>query len=133
MAFDIQTRRERVAQRTEGWKKRWEQAQSAGVSSLYAFLSAMAIWPVVEALRQGDLGALTALGGVAAGVGSNLLANWMQSWKDETDAAQQLTKATEEDSSIRAASDSVLDRLEVLSLAQAGLDEADRAWFAETL
>ncbi len=52
MAFDVQVWRERVAQQMAGWKSRWEKARPAGVSSLYAFLSAMALWPVVEAVRQ---------------------------------------------------------------------------------
>jgi hypothetical protein len=117
----------------DGWKARWEQARSAGVSSLYGFLSAMALWPVVEAVRQGELAALWALGSVAAGVGGNLLANQIQSWKDEPDAALQLARAAEENEEVRAALDGVLERLEVVSQAQAGLDEADRTWFAGAL
>jgi hypothetical protein len=133
MPFDIQTWRQRVAQRAEGWKSRWEQAKPAGISSVYAFLSAMALWPVVEAAQQGDWAALAALGSVAGGIGGNLLANQIQSWKDQADAAQQLAEAAEENDDIRAALDSVLTKLDVLSEAQAVLDEGDRAWFTETL
>ena len=133
MAFDVQVWRERIAQQMEDWKGRWEQARSAGVSSLYGFLSALALWPVVEAVRQGELAALWALGSVAAGVGGNLLANQIQSWKDETGAADQLARAAEESEEVRAALDGVLERLEVVAQAQAGLDEADRAWFTGAL
>ena len=86
------------------WRDRWQQARSVGVSSLYAFLSAMALWPVVEAARQGEWAALAALGSVAAGVAGNLLANQIQSWKDEADAARQLAQGVEENAEIRAAS-----------------------------
>ncbi|MGD2178679.1 MAG: SUMF1/EgtB/PvdO family nonheme iron enzyme, partial [Anaerolineae bacterium] len=133
MAFDIQTWRERVAQRSEGWKDRWEHAKSVGVSSLYGFLSAMALWPMVQALRQGDLAALIALGGVAAGVGTNLLANQLQSWKDEVDAAGQLAEAAEGNDDVRLALDCLLDELEVVAQASASLSREDRTWFAETL
>jgi len=133
MAFDVQVWRERLASGMQGWKGRWEQAQSTGVSSLYAFLSAMALWPVVEAAHQGEWAALTALGGVAAGVGGNLLANQIQSWKDEVDAARQLAQAAQEDDDVRAALDAVLGQLEVVAHAQAGLDESDRNWFSDVL
>jgi formylglycine-generating enzyme required for sulfatase activity len=133
MAFDVQVWRERVAQRTMGWKDRWEQAQAAGVTSLYAFLSAMALWPVVEAYQQGDLAAILALGGVVAGVGGNLLANQIQSWKDETDAARTLARAAMENEDIRSAIDAVLEHLQVIPQAQSALSESDRAWFAGTL
>jgi len=133
MAYDVQVWRERLSHRMEGWKGRWEKARSAGVPSLYGFLSAMALWPVVEAAQQGEWAALATLGGVAADVGGNLLANQIQSWKDEADAARELTQAAEENEEIRSALDAVLERLEVVAQAQASLDEADRAWFAETL
>ncbi|RMF27034.1 MAG: NACHT domain-containing protein, partial [Chloroflexi bacterium] len=133
MAFDLQTWREEVARRLKGWRSRWEQARAAGVTSLYAFLSTMALWPVAEAARRGEWAALMALGSVAAGVGSNLLANQIQSWKDEVDAARKLAQAAEESGPLRDELDAVLTRLEVVALAREGLDESDRRWFTETL
>jgi formylglycine-generating enzyme required for sulfatase activity len=133
MAFDVRVWRERVARHGEGWSSRWEKARAAGVTSLYGFLSAMALWPVVEAVREGDLAALLALGSVAAGIGSNLLANQIQSWKDETDAASQLAQAAAENEEIQAALDAVLEKLDVVAQAQASLDESEQAWFVETL
>jgi hypothetical protein len=55
----------------------------AGAKSVYAFLSAASLWPVIEAARGGEWAALAALRGVSAGLGSNLLANRIQSWRDE--------------------------------------------------
>ena len=133
MAFDIQVWRERIAQRVDGWQTRWEQARAAGVSSLYAFLSAMALWPVVEAVRQGELAAVWALGSVAAGVGGNLLANQIQSWMDEVDAARRLAQAAQENEEIRAALDVVLDELKVVTQAGAALDKEGRRQFVATL
>jgi formylglycine-generating enzyme required for sulfatase activity/energy-coupling factor transporter ATP-binding protein EcfA2 len=133
MAFNVEIWQERIAQRGENWKDRWDRAKSAGVSSLYAFLSAMTLWPVVEAAQGGEWAALAALGSVATGVGGNLLADQIQSWKDETDAAKHLAEAAQENDDVRVALDTVLDKLDVLSQAQAGLDEDDRTWFAETL
>ena len=51
MAFDLNAWKERARNRLQGWKPRM---QRAGVSSIYAFLSAAAIWPVVEAARSGE-------------------------------------------------------------------------------
>ena len=133
MTFDIQTWREGVAEQAEGWKARWEQARSAGVTSLYAFLSVMALWPVVEAAQQGDWAALAALGSVAAGVGGNLLANQIQAWKDEAEAARALAETVEENDDVRRALDAVLAELTVLAQAEMTLDGDDHAWFVSTL
>ncbi len=133
MAFDIQVWQKRVERRLTKWRPRWEKAQAAGVNSLYLFLSAMTLWPVVEAAQQGDWGALAALGGVLAGVGSNLLANQIQSWKDETDAALRLTQAVAENEAVQRELDAVLERMEVIALARSGLAQADRDWFAQRL
>ena len=130
MAFDLTIWKEKAQQRLQDWKPRM---QRAGVDSVYAFLSAAALWPVAEALQHGDLAGLTALGSVAAGVGSNLLANQIQNWKDEKDAARQLTDAVDENEEIRAALDMVLDELDAFTLAGQALSEEDRQWFAETL
>ncbi|MFQ5821924.1 MAG: NACHT domain-containing protein, partial [Candidatus Heimdallarchaeota archaeon] len=119
-----------MQKRLKGWKKRMQQA---GVNSVYAFVSASAIWPVVEAARAGDWGALTALGGVLTGMGGSLIANRIQSWKNEADAAKQLEKEALEDSNLRAELDIVLDKLNVLSLAEQTLAKSEQQWFVATL
>ena len=109
------------------------QFQHAAPNLLYGFLSAMALWPVAEAVQKGELAALGAFFGVAGGVGANLIANQVQSWKDEADAAEQLSQAAQSDPAVRETLDAVLDELDVIGQAQAGMSEADRTWFQETL
>ena len=109
------------------------QFQEASPNLLYGFLSAMALWPVAQAVQGGELAALLALGSAAGGVGANLIANQVQRWQDEADAAGQLSQAAQADPAVREALDAVLAEFDVVRQAQAGLSEADRAWFLETL
>jgi hypothetical protein len=109
------------------------QFQQAAPNLLYGFLSAMALWPVAQAVQGGELAALLALGSVAGGVGANLIANQLQSWKNEADAAEQLSQAAQDDPDVREVLDALLDKLGVVEQAQAGMSEADRTWFLETL
>jgi hypothetical protein len=128
MAFDLNIWKAEVSRRMKGWKPRM---QRAGVNSVYAFLSAAALWPMIEAARSGEWVALAVLGNVLAGVGSNLLANRIQGWKDEADAAHQLATDAAEDPALRAELDAILEKLEALP--QAGLAESDQEWFTKTL
>ena len=130
MAVDLTIWKEKLAARLPDWKSRMKQA---GVNSTYAFISAAALWPVVEAARQGEWAAVSALGAVLAGLGSNLLANQIQGWKDEADAARHLEKAAAGDAPLRAELDAVLAKLEALPLAEQALSAADRAWFTRTM
>jgi hypothetical protein len=130
MPFDLNTWKSKTHERLQDWKPRM---QRAGVHSVYAFLSAATVWPVVEAARAGEWAALAALGGMAASVGSNLLANRIQSWKDEADAARQIATDVAEDPALRAELDTVLEKLEALPVAGQALAESDRQWFADTL
>jgi len=109
------------------------QFQEIGSNLLYGFLSAMALWPVAQAVQGGELAALLALGSVAGGVGANLIANQVQRWQDETDAAEQLSQAAQTDPAVREALDAVLSKLGVIEQIQAGMSDADRVWFQETL
>jgi len=133
MAFDLNVWQEKLKQRLSGWKARWIHLRNAGMDRLYPFLAAAALWPVVEAVQQGEWAALAALGGVTAGLGSNLLANAIQNWKDEADAARQLAGGAGQDADLRAELDAVLTKLDVLAQARADLEPGDRAWFEETL
>jgi formylglycine-generating enzyme required for sulfatase activity len=107
--------------------------QQAAPNLLYGFLSAMALWPVAQAVQGGELAALLALGSVAGGVGANLIANQVQSWRDEADAAEQLSQAAQADPDVREVLDALLDELDVIGQAQANMSDQDRAWFLETL
>ncbi|ETX02515.1 MAG: hypothetical protein ETSY2_35405 [Candidatus Entotheonella gemina] len=74
------------------WRQRMQQA---GVTSVYSFVSAMALWPVAEAAKNGEWAAAAALGSVLASVGGSVLAGRLQNWKDESDGAQQLAADVE--------------------------------------
>ncbi|MGH8057847.1 MAG: hypothetical protein ACREOH_11530, partial [Candidatus Entotheonellia bacterium] len=130
MSFDLETWRVTASERLQHWRSRMQQA---GVSSVYAFLSAATLWPVVEKAQAGDWSAVTALGSVLAGVGSNLLANRIQNWKDEADAARQIAADSAPEPSLRVELDTVLQQLETFTLARQALPEAERVWFGETL
>lgn len=133
MAFDLDAWKEKVREQLQGWKPRMERA---GVNSVYAFLSAATLWPVVQAYQGGDLAAVFALANVLAGVGTNLLANRIQAWKDkanETEAAVQIATEVADDPALRAELDAVLEKLDALSLAAQALSDEDRQWFTGTL
>jgi formylglycine-generating enzyme required for sulfatase activity len=134
MAFDLDTWKSQLAERLKDWKPRM---QRAGVSSIYAFLSAAALWPVVEAYQRGEIAALLALGGVLGGVGGNLVANQIQAWKDrhasEAEAARQLEEQVLTEENLRLALDALLDKLEALPAAGRGLSESDRRWLEDVL
>ena len=84
MAFSFETWLEQFKKRMRNWKERM---QHAAVTSTYFFISAGALWPVVEALRQGDEKALAVLGSaLVVGTTGSLLANQLKDWKDEADA-----------------------------------------------
>jgi hypothetical protein len=87
------------------WRSRLQQHDAP---SVYAFLSAATLWPVVEAARGGDWTALTVLGGVLAGVGNNVLANRIQQWRDEADAARQIAADVAAEPALQAELDAVL-------------------------
>ena len=66
---------------------------------------------MVQAATGGDISAGMALGGVLAGVGSNLVANRIQGWKDEADAARQITAEVSKDVALRDELDAALQVL----------------------
>lgn len=105
MAYTLTTWQNAVRPRFEGWKQRMERV---GVTSIYNFLSAATLWPVVQAAQGGEWGALGALGAVAAGVGSNLVANRIQGWKDEADGARQLSSQLANEPQLRKEIDAIL-------------------------
>ena len=123
MPFDLQTWKASLRQRLPGWKLRMTRL---GVNSVYATISAAALWPVVEAAQRGEWAALAALGGVVGSVGGNLLANQLQEWKDKASAATQLAQAIPADPALRAELDAVLARLDALAAAREALPQADR-------
>src|SRR5712691_6695591 len=80
MPFTLETWKAQVYERLWDWRLRLEQARPA---SVYSTLSAMALWPLVQAAQsEGMLPMAMALGNVAAGVGGNLIAEQVQRWRD---------------------------------------------------
>lgn len=130
MSLTPSTWKTAFTERLSQWRQRMQQG---GVTSVYAFVSAMVLWPVAAALHGGDVGAVAALGNVLAGVGGNLIANRLQGWKDETDAARQLTAEVATEPALRAELDVVLEKLDAVAQARDALPEADRQWFTDTL
>jgi hypothetical protein len=130
MAFTLDTWKTTLTGRLSQWRQRM---QRGGITSVYAFVSAMALWPIAAALHGGDVGAAVALGGVFAGVGGNLIANRLQRWKDETDAARQLTAEVATEPELRDEVDAVLEKLDAVAQARDALPEAERQWFTDTL
>ncbi len=129
--MDIETWKKNLQPRLKNWRQRM---QAAGINSIYAFLGASAVFPIAEAARGGDWAAVGTLAGVtAAGVGTNLLANVLQNWKDEADAAVQLQEAVEKDEGLKAEIDLLLEKLDVLAQAKNELSETDKTWFRQTL
>ncbi len=114
---------------------------------LYGSLCGMSLWPLVEASQGGEvLPAMMALGTVAGGIGGNLLAEQIQRWShsatlrgcyanhaDEAEVIDWVVERAPDDADLRQALDEVLEKLDAVPQAQAGLSQADRRWFDETL
>ena len=131
MAFDIETWKTQAAVRYQKLKDGLNR-ESAG--QLYAFLSVTALWPVLEAMQRGDFNAAITLASLtAASLGTNLLANQIQGWKDEASAVKQVSEAIQRDPALRAELDLVLQKLDAISSAERNLSDVDKAWFANTL
>ena len=119
-----------MAEALAGWKAR---LAGSGVASVYAMVSAAALWPIAQAAMGGDVVTMMGFGAALGGnVGANLLANQLQRWQDEADAARQLD-ALPIDDPVHAELDAVIEKFEVLALARAALAPGDRSWFQQTL
>ena len=142
MAFDLTTWKtsltEHLAQ-SKTWLKRAK--DEAGPYILYGNLCGLSLWPLVTAaLESGQLvSVVLALGSVAGGAGSSLIATQMQRWVDskadvsEADVTAWVQEQLADNTELREALDTLLEKLEVIPEAQAALPVDDRAWFAETL
>ena len=124
--FNEATWRDKVTEKLQGWKARMN---SLGADSVYGILAASAFWPVYQAMQTDPWGAGTVLGAV----GGNLVANVIQKWKDEADAAKTIQVAAEENPELLRELDLIIKKFDVLSLAQNALPEEDHQWFRHTL
>ncbi len=130
-SFNEQTWKDRIRQRLQGWSK-------PAAHTLYGFLATMSLFPVVEALQRGQVAPVfIALGSVAGSVGAGLLTNLVQEWargdKSQDEVISELEALAQQDEEIREALDAIMTKLEVMQMAEAGLDDEDRAWFVQTL
>ena len=94
-----------------------------GVRTSYGLLAAGAWLPLLEVYGAQPGPALTALVGVVAGVGSNLVSNVVQGAYDQATAARKTEEQIVENPDLRAEFQQVLGALDVLGLAQAALGE----------
>lgn len=141
MTFNLETWKQQAGEKARQighWLDR-RQTQDAPYL-VYGTLCGLSLWPLVEAAQTGQvLPVMMALGSVAGGVGGNLVANQIQSWKEEAEPVDEMVVAewvaehAPQDAELRQSLDDILDSLETLSQAQNTLSGADRQWFTETL
>ena len=134
MGWTVEEWKEQAAERLRGigaWLGR------RAPYATYGALCGLSLWPLVEAAQGGQaLPVMVALGSVAGGVGGNLIAEQVQRWADRADegtAVEWVAERAPQDGDLRRALDAILERLEALPAAQAGLGEAERGRFVEAL
>ena len=133
MPFNMQLWKEDLQIRLQGWRKRLNRA---GTNSTYYFLAATSLLPVVQAAHSGDWSSLAVLGTTLGGaVGTNLLANMLQKFKDKSDAevAVELEKEAETTPDLKHELDTLLEALDTLKQAEHNLAMEDKSWFEKTI
>ena len=129
MAFDIEQWKAQLSANLPGWRVRM---QASGVNSAYYFIAASAFLPIVQALQGGIIEPF-GFATVASGLGTNLLANIVQNWRDEANAAATLQEAATQDTELQQKLDALLTRLEAFALAEQHLSSENCAWFADII
>ncbi len=123
-SFTVETWKSRVA---AWWRETARDLPGAmarlGVRTSYGLLTASAWLPLLEAYSTQTGPATTALVGVLAGVGSNLVSNVIQGAYDKATAARKAEEQIAENPDLRAEFQQVLGKLDVLALAQEALGE----------
>jgi formylglycine-generating enzyme required for sulfatase activity len=104
-----------------------------GANSLYLAVAGSALYPIAYAISQGDPAAAELLRSLGAGAGVNLIANCIQDWADESDAARQLTAAAAENPELVKSLDVILEKLQAFQQIEHQLSDDDRRWFRQTL
>jgi hypothetical protein len=112
-------------------KTTWKNKIHDGISELnnigskytYAILLSTALWPIVESFRSGELSSLALLG---ATVGSNLLANIIQDWKDRNDGIKVLADQLISEPQIQKEAKELFDQLDIESILKCSL--SDKVW-----
>jgi len=115
------------------WFKKHPLTHQAGADLIYGGLVANTILPLIAA--QGEMGATLALAQLLGNVGAGLIVNLIQGWKDKTDdqIARQVLGDVQKDPTLRATLDELLQKLEVITAAEAALPEKERQEFRDVL
>lgn len=133
MDFNLQIWKEKLKDQFQNLKY---QMQQAGITSIYYFVSASALWPLLAEVNANNLSALAPLFTILAPLGSNLIANQVQQLKDSTDkkkVAHGLEQAIVDEPALQKELDVILDELDALRAAQAMVKKSDRKWFDKAL
>ena len=123
MPFDLEEWRNKVESKLKEWHKKRGKSET---DSIFASLSANVLWPVAEAARSGDFGALEVLE-------SPQIAYRLPTWETPEKAAQSLAEGIRQDRKLCLELDKVLEKLDALSLAQAQLSKKDYRQLAQAL
>ncbi|MBN1340608.1 MAG: hypothetical protein JXA03_14865, partial [Bacteroidales bacterium] len=130
MEFNIQIWKDRIREKLDEFRNTWNHI---GSTSVYGVLSATTILPVIEAAQSGNWQALMALGGVLSGIGTGLITNKIQSWKDASSPADEISKDVMDDAGLRDEMDELLQKLQTLEMALEVLPDNEKNRFAGTL
>ena len=105
------------------WAEHGPRLKAAPIESAYALLAASAWLPLLAAYTHDPGPATTALVGITASVGSNLVANLVQRAYDRARGGEQVASQAHESAQARAELDAVLQATQTLEAAQAALGE----------
>ena len=100
--------------------------------TVYGPLPSASVLPVVIAASQSNVDAAIMLGSVVGGIGSNLVANWIQTWHDRSDEviAADFTRLAQEQPEWLAGLDTALLSLDVIPPLPKEPPAGARGWFA---
>jgi len=120
MAFDLKRWQSEVR---AWWAEHSPRLKALPIDSAYALLAGSAWLPFLTTYANDPGPATTALVGITAGIGSNLVANVVQRAYDRARAGEQVTDQARRDSQTRAELDAVLQDTQTLEAAQEALGE----------
>lgn len=105
------------------WKEHGPRIKAAPIESAYALLAASAWLPYLAVYVDDPGPAMTALVGITAGIGSNLVANVVQNIYERARGGEQVTGQARKDAQTRAELDAILQATHALEAAQEALGE----------
>ena len=140
MSFSEQTWRDKLREKLSDVRSRAKKVGRNAPYPLYGLLCGLSLWPAVEAAQSGQApAAILASLGIAASIGTNLIANQIQQWVDagpnasDADVIDWATEMAGSNAEARKALDDILERLEVIPQATSALNASDKRWFVDTL